>query len=167
MSSGGVWSLGGRNRVRRLLEKCGRDAGFWQAPEISGRRGLFALRRAVYDFGLWVLLLADSDERRAGGVHLFEFDRPGSRSHFLAASGIETTNGTADSVIAGDFGENKDSARDSVRRAASSGYSWPATGSAFGGTGTSGSGASDSPASGLVAIACSRSGCAYSAGIRF
>src|SRR5580704_11030834 len=114
--SGGFWSLGGRSGIRRLLEKCGSDAGFWQTQEVAGRRRLIALRGTVYDFGVWVLLLAHSDERWAGRVRLFELDLAGSRSYFVAAGGLDAADEPTGAGLASRGGEDKDSALDSVRR---------------------------------------------------
>src|SRR5580704_11888037 len=116
MFSGGFWSLGGRSGIRRLLEECGGDAGLWQAQEVAGRRRLIALRGTVYDFGVWVLLLAHSDERRAGRVRLFELDFAGSRGYFVAAGGLDAADEPTGAGLASRGGEDKDSALDSVRR---------------------------------------------------
>jgi hypothetical protein len=132
MSCGGFRSLGGRRGVRRLLEKCGCHAGIRKAEEDSRCGRLVALRGTVYDPGVRILLFADSDERRASGVHLFEFDRAGSRCDLLAACGYRPTGGategtndrtvgeSTDAVVASSFGENQDTAVDAVRRAANS-----------------------------------------------
>jgi hypothetical protein len=77
--SDGFRRLGGRPGLCRLHEPSRERATIQQGPANAGRSWHRCVRRALYDPGLRVCLLARPNQRWQGRVHLLEPDHAGSR----------------------------------------------------------------------------------------